>query len=497
MTLTVPRVPKLFISYSWESRDHQDKVLALADWLEANGVEVIFDQYEPNPTKAWPQWMEEGIRVSDFVICVCTAKYKSKIENKETAKSGLGLQWEGQLMYNTIAATIDNARKFQVVQFDGLSIGAIPIPLLGYNRHVITKFEDEDSGLEDLYRIVTNQPKATRPARGQLRELKPLDRLLVPRSGSSIDRPKIYGEFAGQERFGHVDINALPSDQKILPSRGEGTYIVRVVRSLIQLAQKTARNDDYYGAIRFALKVIELDSQNPAVSELLAEWYYQLKDYKKALHWQDKIVFKGVESLKSRYRRLLSSYFLGQIPDPSDHAKLLFQRTSCSTEDTLDYSNYLMKMGNYDEVISTIKSNSHWELDTDLQSSLSVGYWFLGRNSEAVEILEGLPKSEFSATHWINLGVGRAELNRFGLAIEAINKGLQLRRNYQFASYALSQIYALMGEAETSVSKLDELFLVDSVHLDRVEGERTFHLIRESDAFREFLSRLRAKKSNV
>jgi len=47
--------PKVFISYSWESQEHQDKVLALADWFESNGVEVIFDQYDPNPHQTWPE----------------------------------------------------------------------------------------------------------------------------------------------------------------------------------------------------------------------------------------------------------------------------------------------------------------------------------------------------------------------------------------------------------------------------------------------------------
>jgi hypothetical protein len=47
------RVPRIFISYSHDSPEHGDRVLALADRLRAEGIDCHLDQYETSPPEGW------------------------------------------------------------------------------------------------------------------------------------------------------------------------------------------------------------------------------------------------------------------------------------------------------------------------------------------------------------------------------------------------------------------------------------------------------------
>ena len=44
--------PKVFISYSWDSDKHKDRVLELSDRLRREGVDCQIDQYEDFPSEA-------------------------------------------------------------------------------------------------------------------------------------------------------------------------------------------------------------------------------------------------------------------------------------------------------------------------------------------------------------------------------------------------------------------------------------------------------------
>ena len=64
----------VFISYSHDSLEHSDRVLALANALSDLGLEVRLDQFEDAPEHGWPHWCEEQLRpeVSSFVVVICT-----------------------------------------------------------------------------------------------------------------------------------------------------------------------------------------------------------------------------------------------------------------------------------------------------------------------------------------------------------------------------------------------------------------------------------------
>lgn len=118
-------VPKVFISYSWESKEHSEWVNSLADKLLADGIEAIIDSYDVIPGDRLPEFMESSIKDSDYVIIICTEEYKRKANNREK-----GVGYESHIisaeLYNN-----HNDRKFIPIIRQGEFNTAIPTYLDG------------------------------------------------------------------------------------------------------------------------------------------------------------------------------------------------------------------------------------------------------------------------------------------------------------------------------------------------------------------------------
>jgi tetratricopeptide (TPR) repeat protein len=164
------KVPTVFISYSHDSPEHADCVLALADHLIQDGVDCILDQYEPSPPEGWPRWMDRHIRTADFILMVCTETYFRRVMGEEEPGKGLGVKWEGNLIYQHIYNVDTTNTRFIPVLFESGKVEHIPTPLQGatYYRY--------PQQYEDLYRRLTNQPRTIKPKLGKLRTLPPRER---------------------------------------------------------------------------------------------------------------------------------------------------------------------------------------------------------------------------------------------------------------------------------------------------------------------------------
>lgn len=75
-------------------------MLKLANDLRRDGVDTIIDRYLTSPPEGWPAWMDAHVRDDDFVIMVCTETYYRRVVRKEAPGVGLGVAWEGNLIYN-------------------------------------------------------------------------------------------------------------------------------------------------------------------------------------------------------------------------------------------------------------------------------------------------------------------------------------------------------------------------------------------------------------
>jgi hypothetical protein len=162
-----PEAPKVFISYSHDSAEHQARVLALADRLRADGVDAEVDQYNTSPTEGWPLWCERQIEAADFVLMVCTESYHRRVRCDEQPRQGLGVVWEAviirQLLYDAGAFS----DKFVPVLFSDGLVEHIPTMIRGKPRYVV----DAENGYECLLRHLSGQPSIVRPVLGHMRPL--------------------------------------------------------------------------------------------------------------------------------------------------------------------------------------------------------------------------------------------------------------------------------------------------------------------------------------
>lgn len=98
--------PTSFISYSWEDDEHKKWVKNLASRLRHDGVDIKLDQWEVIPGDQLPLFMEKSIREIDYVLIICTPKYKRKSDNREG-----GVGYEGDIITGEVFQK-QNHRKF-------------------------------------------------------------------------------------------------------------------------------------------------------------------------------------------------------------------------------------------------------------------------------------------------------------------------------------------------------------------------------------------------
>jgi hypothetical protein len=162
-------VGKVFISYSHDSPEHSERVLALSNQLRALGVDTELDRYHVRPPQGWPHWCEEQLRPesSRFVLVICTPTYRGRVENRVGEDEGRGVYWEGAILYTYLYNAKGNSR-FIPVLLDDVPEEAIPLPLDGHTRYRIRAFEHADPDFEALYRELTGQPETPKPALGDV-----------------------------------------------------------------------------------------------------------------------------------------------------------------------------------------------------------------------------------------------------------------------------------------------------------------------------------------
>src|SRR5262245_35157617 len=163
---------KVFISYSHDSHEHLDRVLALADRLREEGIDCNLDQYEPAPAEGWPRWMDKQFKDADFILVVCTETYCRRFEGREDKGKGLGVKWEGAIITDELYSNEAVNKRFIPVLFSADDAEHVPERLRHYMRHLIVT----PDGYEELYRRLTNQPRVVKPQLGKLRSFEPVNK---------------------------------------------------------------------------------------------------------------------------------------------------------------------------------------------------------------------------------------------------------------------------------------------------------------------------------
>jgi TIR domain len=118
-------IPRVFMSYSWDSDAHKSWVATLATRLRSDGVNVILDQWHMRLGDQLPQFMETAVRDSSFVCIICTPRYR---ERSNSRLGGVG--YEGHVITAEVFHS-QNERKFIPVLRLGAWEESAPSWLLG------------------------------------------------------------------------------------------------------------------------------------------------------------------------------------------------------------------------------------------------------------------------------------------------------------------------------------------------------------------------------
>jgi TIR domain len=145
------KVPTVFISYAWED-DVRVWVRSLATRLRREGgVDVQIDQWNIAPGDSLTAFMESAVRTNDFVLLVCTPRYKTKSDSRQG-----GVGYEGEVITGEVF-TRANHRKFIPILRKGDWSSAAPSFLLGKLYLDFRSDPYSEASYEDLLKTLHGQ----------------------------------------------------------------------------------------------------------------------------------------------------------------------------------------------------------------------------------------------------------------------------------------------------------------------------------------------------
>ncbi len=145
---------RVFISYSHDSDQHREKVLALSERLRSDGIETLLDQYvNGSPPQGWPRWMFDQLDAADVVLVVCTETYYRRFRGQEEPGKGKGVDWEGAFITQELYDSRSRTLKFVPVFLSEAAEDWIPEPLRSRTYYALTS----QSAYDALYDFLLAQ----------------------------------------------------------------------------------------------------------------------------------------------------------------------------------------------------------------------------------------------------------------------------------------------------------------------------------------------------
>jgi hypothetical protein len=155
--MSLANVPRVFVSYSYDSDSHKAWVRKLSEVLRNKGIDIILDQWDLSLGSDLTRFMESGLTHADRVLLICTANYVKK------ANGGAG--YEKMIVSAEIFREQTTAKFIPVVRGD--HVPKLPSFL---SSRVYIDFTDDhlfvarcDELLRELHRV----PAFPKPALGK------------------------------------------------------------------------------------------------------------------------------------------------------------------------------------------------------------------------------------------------------------------------------------------------------------------------------------------
>lgn len=155
---------KVFISYSWGSKEHQDWIVNLGKRLMADTVDVVLDRWSLKDGHDIHSFMEEMVKSKDIfrVLIVCDKKYKEKADDRE---GGVGT--ETQIISPNLYSN-EKQEKFIPIVLERNEDGKAILPIYLSSRKYIDFSQEEDfeDSYEELLRNILEAPSIPKPKLG-------------------------------------------------------------------------------------------------------------------------------------------------------------------------------------------------------------------------------------------------------------------------------------------------------------------------------------------
>jgi len=168
---------RVLISYAHESPERDARVEHLYELLRENGVDAQLDVIAAEEPQDWVLWMTDEIRRAEQVLVIVSPVYKRRFERTGQTGEGLGVQWEGRLIRNSIYRDQAGGQaKFLPVLLPGADVEDIPDVFQpdGGTHYRVDDFTV--AGAERLLRLLTRQPARIAPDLGPVPHLPPIRR---------------------------------------------------------------------------------------------------------------------------------------------------------------------------------------------------------------------------------------------------------------------------------------------------------------------------------
>lgn len=157
-------IPKIFISYSWTTPNHEVWVLNLAERLVSDGIEVVFDKWDLKPGNDKYKFMESSVESTDIVkvLLILDKKYS---ERANTRLGGVGT--ETQIISPQIYNNVEQEKFIPIIaERDNDGNAFIPTFLKGTVYIDLSSLEQYESNYEQLLRNIFKRPSYSRPKLG-------------------------------------------------------------------------------------------------------------------------------------------------------------------------------------------------------------------------------------------------------------------------------------------------------------------------------------------
>lgn len=156
---TETKMPKVFISYSWTSPEHQQWVIRLAEQLHDANIHPIFDQWDLRPGQDSVAFMESMVNDSsiDKIIMIIDDVYTERAN----ARSG-GVGSESTILSNELYNVKDTDNILAIISEPGAK------PPIFYSARIYIDLSTEEKyaeNYESLIRWIYDQFKHERPKR--------------------------------------------------------------------------------------------------------------------------------------------------------------------------------------------------------------------------------------------------------------------------------------------------------------------------------------------